>query len=529
MGLFGKWSRRDLLKTSGAVAGVVGVASAPAAAQGASAPALPVYHPNQTDNIFTHIGVRPLINGRGTYTIISGSRSLPEVKQAMFEASHYYVQMDEMMDGIGAELGKLMGAEWGIVTNGAEAAICLATIACVAGANVEKAQALPYVKAKDQVIIPKYSRNPYDLGVRMVGVEIVEVGTAEELHAKISSRTAMIYVMSGPEAEKGPLSIASLCAVAKANKIPILVDAAAEEPLNPNIHLAKGATLVCYSGGKCLRGPQSSGILLGDKALCKAAYYQAAPHHCYGRALKCSKEESMGLLAAVRQWYKRDHAAEQHMWRGWMQTIEARLKVLPSTSFEYLEPEDLSNKATRLRVKWDAKVLGITGPELVAKLDAGTPRILIDAGAGRRPDQMASSVTIMPYMMHLGEDRIIADAMHAILSNPGHFENPVVPGGAPAAIAGDWVVTVEYMLGRGEQKFAIEQSSGYVTGMHHGEIYSGKLRGRVRGEQVELSTAMDVPGNPIHWTFTGTAHGNAMSGSANMGEYGPATWTAVRA
>ena len=248
MGLFGNWSRRDLLKTSGAVAGAmtpVAVATSPAAAA-----AMPVLTGTENDNLFTRIGVRPLINGRGTYTIISGSRSLPEVKQAMFEASHYYVHLDEMMNGIGAQLGRLMGAEWGIVTNGAEAAICLATIACIAGANVEKCQALPYVKAKDQVIIPKYSRNPYDLGVRMAGVEIVEVETADELRAKSSARTAMIYVMSGPPAEKGPLSIANLCAFAKEKGIPILVDAAAEEPLNPNIHLAKGATLVCYSGGK---------------------------------------------------------------------------------------------------------------------------------------------------------------------------------------------------------------------------------------------------------------------------------------
>ena len=237
----------------------------------------------------------------------------------------------------------------------------------------------------------------------------------------------------------------------------------------------------------------------------------------------------MGLLAAVQQWYKRDHAAEQRMWRGWMQTIENRLKALPSTSFEYLEPEDLSNKATRLRVKWDAKVLGITGTELVARLDAGSPRILIDAGTGRRPDQMASSVIIMPYMMDPGEDRIIAEAMHAALTNPGHFENPPVPGGTPAAIAGNWAVTVQYMLGRGEQKFTIEQSGADIAGLHHGELYRGTLQGRVRGNQVELRTVMEVPGNPIHWTFTGTAQGNAMSGAANMGEYGPATWTAVRA
>src|SRR5205814_639181 len=175
---------------------------------------LPAKEGTDQDNLFTRIGVRPLINGRGTFTIISGSRSLPQVKQAMFEASNYFVQLDEMMDGIGAQLGKLTGAEWGIATTGC--------------------------------------------------------------------------------------------------------DAAAEEPISPNIHIAAGATLVGYSGGKCLRGPQSSGMMIGQKDLCKAAYYQASPHHCYGRAFKCSKEEAMGLLAAVQQWYKRDHAAEQREWRSWL-------------------------------------------------------------------------------------------------------------------------------------------------------------------------------------------------------------------
>jgi seryl-tRNA(Sec) selenium transferase len=524
MGLFGKWSRRDLLKSSGTMAGAV----LPLAAAEFPAMAVPLKTGTLKDNLFTGIGVRPLINGRGTYTIISGSRSLPEVKQAMFEASHYYVQMDEMMNGIGAELGRLMGGEWGIVTNGAEAAICLATIACIAGANVEKCQVLPYIKAKDQVIIPKYSRNPYDLGARMVGAEIIEVETPEEMRAKISERTAMIYVMSGPQAEKDALNIPTLCAIAKETRVPILVDAAAEEPLNPNPHLSRGATLVCYSGGKCLRGPQSSGILLGDKNLCQAAYYQAAPHHAFGRALKCSKEESMGLLAAVRQWYRRDHPAEQRMWLSWMQDIEKRLKPLPSTSFEYLEPEDLSNKATRLRVKWDANVLKITGPELVAKLDAGTPRILIDAGSGRRPDQMESSVIIMPYMLDPGEAHIIAEAMHAALTHPGPQPNPLVPTGSPAKIDGTWAVTVQYLRGQGAQKFTIHQDGGEVTGHHNGEHYDGHLRGRVRGDQVELRTVMDVPGNPVHWTFTGSIQANNMSGHADMGEYGPASWTAIR-
>ena len=196
MGLFGKWSRRDLLKSSGIAAGAlapIAASSTPAMAESIS------FTGTEKDNLFTQIGVRPILNARGTYTILSGSRSLPQVKQAMFEASHYYVQMDEMMDGVGKELARLNGCESAMATTGCEAAIMLATIACVAGSNVEKCQALPYIKGKDQVIIPKHSRNPYDVGVRMVGAEVVEVETPAELKAKISPRTAMIYVTSDPQ------------------------------------------------------------------------------------------------------------------------------------------------------------------------------------------------------------------------------------------------------------------------------------------------------------------------------------------
>ncbi|HEY0267226.1 MAG TPA: PLP-dependent transferase [Rhizomicrobium sp.] len=520
--MFGRWSRRLFLKGSG-------IAPLAAMAPGAAAETLPQQSGAAADNLFTRIGVRPILNARGTFTIISGSRSLPEVKQAMFEASHYYVQMDEMMAGIGAELARLTGAEWGIATNGAEAAIVQATIACIAGSNVEKCQALPFIKDRDQVIVPKHSRNPYDVGIRMVGAEIVEVETVDDLRAMISPRTAMIYAMSSPNEAASALPIATICAAAKEKSVPVLVDAAAEEPLNPNIHLAKGASLVCYSGGKCLRGPQSSGMLIGNKSLCQAAYFQAAPHHCYGRALKCSKEEAMGLLAAVRRWYSRDHAAEQAMWRGWMQQIAARLKPLPSTRFEYLEPADLSNKAVRLRIHWDAKVLGITGAELVAKLDAGTPRILVESGTGRRPDHMESTLTVMPYMMDPGEERIVAEALYAGLSKPGPHADPVTPPGAPAALAGDWAVTVQYGRGTGEQHFTLRQDGNTLSGHHKGEIYEGSLRGTVHADAVEIRSRMAVPGNGIDWTFRGRVNGGRMSGTVDMGEYGPAAFSAVRA
>ena len=523
--MFGRWSRRDLLKSSGAVAGAVTpvALAAPALAQ-----ALPARTGTDADNLFTRIGVRPILNARGTYTIISGSRSLPEVKQAMFEASHYHVQLDELMDGIGAELARLTGAEWGIATNGCEAAIVQATVACIAGTDVEKAQALPEIKKLDQVIIPKHSRNQYDIGVRMVGVQVVEAETPDELRARITPRTAMIYVMSSPSEAKSALPIRTICAIAKEKNVPVMVDAAAEEPIKPNIHLAAGATLVGYSGGKCLRGPQSSGMLIGRKDLCQAAYFHAAPHHNYGRALKCSKEESMGLLAAVRQWYRRDHDAEQRMWRGWLEHIEARLKPLPSTRFEYLQPDDLSNKSARLRIFWDAKVLGITGTELVAKLDAGTPRIMVESGTGTRPGQMASTLTVMPYMMDPGEEKIVADALFAGMSKPGRYENPVVPKGAMVQLSGNWAVTIQYVRGQGEQHFILQQDGANLSGSQKGEIYQGAITGTVRAGTLEMLSRMPVPGSTIDWRFKGTADGNTMSGTVNLGEYGIVPWTAVK-
>ncbi len=526
-------SRRDVLKETGAVAAISAMslrmlASTRSVVDGAATDFDGKKVPSQQDNLYTHIGVRPLLNARGTYTIITGSRSLPQVKEAMLEASNYYVHLDELMPAVGREIAKLMGAEAAVVTTGCEAAIALATAACIAGADPERTQAFPYVKARNQVIIPKHSRNPYDFGVRMCGAEVVEVDSEEELRSELSAQTAMIYLFSSPATEKGPLSITNICAIAKEKGVPVFVDAAAEEPLVPNIHLAHGATLVGYSGGKCMRGPQAAGVLLGQKELIDAAWFNAAPHHNWGRALKVGKEEIMGMLAAVREWYKRDHDAEQRQWRSWLQYIESRVKSFPTVTTEYLEPEDLSNHAPRLAILWDGNKLGITGSELVERLDKGTPRILVEGGEGRRPDRMQCSIAIMPYMMAEGEERIVADALYEIFSRPGHYENPAIPEGAAAQFAGQWNVAIKYLRGTGEQRFALQQDGNTLTGTQTGEIYHAALQGMVHADHVELRSEMEVAGNSIPWTFRGVLSGDSISGSVHMGEYGDATWTAVR-
>jgi seryl-tRNA(Sec) selenium transferase len=489
---------------------------------------------NFKDNLYTQIGLRPIINCRGTFTIISGSCSLMEVKQAMFDASFYYVHLNEMMDAVGAELAKLTGAEWGICTTGASAATCLATIACIAGTDIEKCEALPNIKKKDQVLIPKSSRNPYDIGVRMSGTELLEFETVEEMRSLISDRTAMLYILAGPLSTSGPLSTKILSAIAREKGIPVFVDAAAEEPNNPNIHLTAGADLVAYSGGKCMRGPQSAGLLLGNKNLCQAAYYQAAPHHCYGRALKCSKEERMGMLAAVRAWYKRDHVAEAAEWTRWMQYIADQLKGIPSLTATVTPPhEDLSNKCPGLRVTWDSSKVGITGAELAAKLDAGEPRIIMSA-RGARPDTQ-SSCNISSYMLEPGNYKIVAEVLRESLLHPGHYENPVVPSGTPASVSGEWAVSIQYLRGVGEQKFILKQNANAVTGDQHGEIFNATFTGSIHENEILLESVLPVHAWPVHCHFKGTVSGNTISGTAllgsgsNFSEYGSVTWSAIRA
>ena len=299
-------SRRKLLQNSGAIAGA---ALLPAQQAATAAPASTGMQLGPS--IYESIGVTPVVNCRGTFTIITGSLTLPEVKKAMDEASRHYVHLDELMDAVGARLGELTKAEWGIVTAGCAAALTNATLACIAGTNPERMQRVPKLAGlKNEVIIPKHSRNVYDHAVRMPGIDVIEVNTAEELESSINPRTAMIMIMSSPRAESGPLSTENICKVARQRGVPVIVDAAAEILTIPNKHLGRGANMVAYSGGKCLRGPQCAGLLLGQKDLVQAAWFNSAPHHAFGRSLKVGKEEIMGMLAAVEMWTKRDHDAE---------------------------------------------------------------------------------------------------------------------------------------------------------------------------------------------------------------------------
>ena len=268
------------------------------------------------------IGVRPLINCRGTYTIISGSVILPQVRQAMYLASQQYVHLEELMDRVGARIAELMQCEWGLATSGCAAALCQITAACVAGSDPANITQLPNTSGmKNRVLVQPSHRHVYEHAVRMVGVEMIEVETVTDLRDAIDDATAMLLIF-GDAIEKGQITVRQMADIGREYGIPTFVDAAAERPDVPNWYLEQGVDAVAYSGGKCLRGPQASGLVLGRKPLLETAFLHGAPHHSLGRPMKVGKEEIMGLLAAVEQWVERDHPAEWQEWESWLGLAE---------------------------------------------------------------------------------------------------------------------------------------------------------------------------------------------------------------
>jgi L-seryl-tRNA(Ser) seleniumtransferase len=473
--------------------------------------------------------VRPLINGRGTYTIISGSVMLPEVRAAVDAAAQHYVHLDELAEGCGARLATLTGAEWGLVTCGCSAALQHATAACVAGGNPDLHVRIPNLNGfpRDEAIIPRHSRNVYDAAVRAIGVRVIEVDTPEEFAAAIGPRTAVVYVFAGPRVDASPLNLKAMAAIAQPKGVPILVDAAAEVLTVPNVHLQNGATLVAYSGGKCLRGPQTAGLLLGRKDLVQAAWVHSAPHHGPSRALKVGKEQAIGMVMAVEQWVKRDHDAEWKQWTAWLDRIAKKMSTIDGVTTQVTQPEGLSNRTPSLKVMWDRARFGFSGEFIAKALLDGDPRIALFAARGDTPAQTGVSIT--PYMMLPGEDAIIADRLHAVVSKPPGKEPGLTPAAPTADLTGHWDVSIQYAASKSSHALFLRQKGNDLDGTHQGDFIARDLTGTIDGDSVKLrSSVTEAHGDSLGFTFSGKVTGDTFAGTLDMGEYLKATYTATR-
>jgi len=489
-------------------------------------------------DVYKTIGVRPLINGRGTFTIIGGSTELPEVRSAKSAANQQFVQIDELMDAIGQRLAELTGAEWGMVSAGCAAAMSHATAACVAGGNPDLHVRIPNLAGfeKDEVIIPGQSRNVYDAAIRAVGVRVIEVDTPEALELAIGPRTAMIYIFAAPRYDSGPMSTEAICRMAKPHNVPVLVDAAAEILTIPNVHLQRGATLVAYSGGKYIRGPQSAGLLLGRKDLVKAAWVHSAPHHGYARSMKVGREEMVGMLVAVESWVKRDHEAEWKDWVGRCETIKGHVSSIPGvTAIVHRDPdpeEGLSNRSPSIEIRWDSAKLGITGNEAADILYTGEPRITLNGSRAGTPAADGSGDTglsIVVSMMLAGDDAIVGRKVSEVLSAK-HMPKPSEAPASPAGnAAGPWNVEIKYAAGTGVHHLHLQQTGNRLEGVHQGNFLTRDISGTINGDTVSLASSVtERHGDALSYRFTGKVSGDTMSGTLDMGEYRAATWIARR-
>lgn len=520
---FNVMNRRDLIKNL-SVAPLAGLVSTPETTWASE-----LNPPG--DSIYATIGVEPIINCRGTFTIIGGSMELPEVTKAMEAASGYFVQYDELAMGVGKKLAELTRTEWGIVTSGCAAAMKHFTAACLTGGDPEKLLRIPdltgFIKA--EVIIPRSSRNVYDHAIRNMGVTIIEVNNPAELEKAINSRTAMIYIMTGPPNDKDKeLSLEVIASIAKPHGVPILADAAAENLTIPPIHISRGATAVAYSGGKAICGPQCAGILLGPKDLLMSAWQAGAPHHGPGRDNKVGKEEIMGMIAAVEAWTKRDHEAEWNLWMERLNTIASKLKSLSGISTEIRQPTGLSNRAPSLRVSWDPNQFKITGEEIAEETARNKPRIAIGAGSG----EGTTFVTIVPSQMRQEQVPVVAERLYGILTakrspKDNTFAKPSVQ------VTGQWDLEIQYFSSTGKHTLYLEQDGNWIQGAHQAEFSESEIIGMVEGDQIRFRSVLQRPGDSLTYLFNGSVKNDdkglpVMSGSIYMGEYMTAKFKATK-
>jgi uncharacterized pyridoxal phosphate-dependent enzyme len=485
-----------------------------------------------TRGIYASLGVRPVINGRGTITIIGGCRVLPEVEEAMREATLDYVELDELMEGVGRRLGELTGSEWGVVTTGATGALIIGTLGVITGGNPDKLWQIPDLSGmKNEVIIPAYSWTAYESAVRGIGVKMVTVENKEELIAALGPQTAMILVLAGARSMNGPLSLQEISAIAKPLGVPVMVDAAAEGLPVPNPHISRGADLVAYSGGKYLSGPQCAGLLLGRKDLMQAAWMTSAPHHGFARGYKVGREEVLGMLAAVEMWMKRDHAKEIETWTNRLKKIDDQIKKIPgvTTSIHQPRPDQLSNPSPGLRVSWDINTIPLTGNDLEQILWNGNPRVSV-GGAGSFlpfPPNMQPNVHVNTSQLREGEERIIAEQLYKALSNPPHLEKP---SGAPAFnISGEWDLEIQFAAVTDRQTLIFEQKENELNGTHIGSYAKRDLAGTMFGKKILFRSAHTQSGVRLDFEFTGTADSSdSMGGALSLSEYGMASWKAKR-
>jgi L-seryl-tRNA(Ser) seleniumtransferase len=367
----------------------------------------------------------------------------------------------------------------------------------------------------------------------MVGAHIVEIDSVADLDAALTEPVAMVAIL-GTNEENSRVRLEEIAARVKPLRIPILVDAASEHLRRPSPWLQRGADMVIYSGGKFLRGPQTSGLLLGKKNLVQAAWRNASPHQAFGRPMKVSKEDVIGVLTAVEYWLEeRDEKTELQHWHDDLQQIARQVAAVPGVSSEVVEPSGVV-RVPLLHVRWDG--IALDGMGLRLRLLDGTPRIMLDDTAAT-----ANSVKIDPFQFQPGEAAEVGRAIAATL----HAARSLAPAPEPAAgidLSGEWSVRVQFLHGERLHKLRLQQQGSQLSGSQESEQFAGKVVGKLTAQDVRLEFEARHEGSAIAYRFEGKVDADRMAGEVvlgsatdnhrgpvNLSQFGKGQWQAQRA
>ncbi len=376
-------------------------------------------------NVYAKLGVKTVINCRGTWTYLSGSLEFPEVRQAQLEASQYFVNMLDLQRGVGRRLAELTGAESGMVTSGAAGAMAAATAACMAGADDKHVWQLPDTTGLKHEVIMVGGRSAFDSAIRLTGAKLVLVFSREELANAINENTAMIYTTDLGEKLDRQL------AIAKNRNVPMLLDDAAGIPPADNArHYARmKIDLYAFSGGKGLCGPQCSGLLLGRKDLIDAALMNCSPREgSVCRPMKVGKEEIIGCLTALETWLSLDEKTVYSEWNGRVDRIRKLVDTVPGVKTEIYIPDD-GNRFPTLKVSWDQSAWAFTTSDCVQKLRENDPVIEVlgsdnpslvtavrEGNPNRKEHKEADHIELVSMTIQPGQEIIVGQRLRAILS-----------------------------------------------------------------------------------------------------------------
>jgi len=380
-------------------------------------------HPGEEGvDYYSKLGVTPFINAAGTFTILSASILPPEVQAAMTRAAQQPVNIEELHRAAGEYLARRLHCEAALVTAGAASALTLGTAACVTLGNEQAIVNVPVdmTGLKNEVIVQKTHRYGYDHALRNCGIKFVEIETMQEYEAAFNERTVMTNFFNAAEA--GQISREDWVRAAHKHGVPCFNDAAADVPPIANLwnYVQMGFDLVTFSGGKGIRGPQCTGLLLGRKDLIEFALKNNSPYsNTVGRGMKVGKEEIIGLVAAVDWLLSQDEEAMQAGFQKRAERIANQVKGIPTVETKIFLPP-VANHVPHLLITYDQNRIPITGQQVMEKLRQGKPRIELNPATGAGPAMGGlpsgpNTIVVGVWMLQSSEDLVVARRLREVL------------------------------------------------------------------------------------------------------------------